>query len=429
LVAAVEPTVTAMIDTQDVPNFLKHPQEANLLCWAASTQVVVGALGQPREQYTIATYAMVPPTPVADFNAMEQICKTSIDTCNVAAAPALAQLGFTFDTSFASLSPDLIIKDIKDNKRPIIFGWRYANDTQESAHFLVIIGYKGDENAPNDLQLHIFDPLPKNHGSVQYISLKNYDVTAPMATRNDMGVPIDLYISYYRIKASSAPPAASPLPSGGLGVPGPSGGPPGPEPAPALPETHGMDPQLTIKASSGAARAEVARREAQDRIKLSAGFPLPIIALGLKELRAADETSALAFLRRNSGTVLYPVQSGDRVYDSFLLIKRGDEWLAGGYANTTVTRLLVEQRDQYAHSDRERAEHYLLSVPALGAFFLARGTGADACLIPVTDDRSIRVGEDSLQANRPYRADQLMPALSAAARSARTSPYTERRPG
>ena len=37
------------------------------------------------------------------------------------------------------------------------------------------------------------------------------------------------------------------------------------------------------------------------------------------------------------------------MHDSFLMIKRGDEWVEGGYANTTVTRLLVELRNRHAH--------------------------------------------------------------------------------
>lgn len=189
-----------------------------------------------------------------------------------------------------------------------------------------------------------------------------------------------------------------------------------------------MDLRQSIEASRTAARAEVVRRESEDGIKLSAGFPLPIVALGLEELRAANEHSVLALLRRDTGTVLYPIESGERVRDSFLMIKRGDGWVAGGYANTTVTRRLVALRHQHAKSAAERAEHYLLSVPALGAFFLARGTGAHATLIPVTDDRSIKVGERSLQASRPYRADRLMPTLANAARSAHPSQYSERSP-
>jgi len=114
------------------------------------------------------------------------------------------------------------------------------------------------------------------------------------------------------------------------------------------------------------------------------------------------------------------------VRDSFLMIKRGDEWVPGGYANTTVTRRLVTLRQQHTHRAAERAEHYLLSVPALGAFFLAHGSGADARLIPVTDDHSVKVGERPLQANQPYRADQLLPALAQMARSVQASPHGER---
>ena len=155
---------------------------------------------------------------------------------------------------------------------------------------------------------------------------------------------------------------------------------------------------------------------------------MPIIALGLKDLRETDRQSVLGLLRRGTTTVLYPVMSGDQVHDSFLMIKRGDEWVEGGYANTTVTRLLVEQRNRLGLTPAQRAGQYLLSVPALGGFFLASGTGAAATLMAVNDDRWIRIGERSLQANLPYRADELMPALANAASRARPAPYLERGP-
>ena len=106
---------------------------------------------------------------------------------------------------------------------------------------------------------------------------------------------------------------------------------------------------------------------------------MPIIALGLDELAGRRiRIRLLALLRRNTGTVLYPVQSGERVRDSFLMIKRGDEWLAGGYANTTVTRRLVEQRRPARRDLAERAEHYLLSVAGAGRILPGSRTGADA---------------------------------------------------
>ncbi len=425
-------TVTVMVETVDI-SYVPYAQQADLLCWAASTQIVVDVLHHPLEQFKIAAYAWVAPTPVAAFNSRVATCHDNIQACNCAFTPVLDKLGFTYLKSSALTPPvltaELIVADIKAG-RPIIFGWQYTKDIRESAHFMVITGYSGDVHAPDDLQLRIFDPLPAGQGSAQYISLKNYSVKTPVELQNDMGRPHELWESYYLIQMPSDPAPTPPLTSAGLSVPGPPGGAPAPRPAPPLRESPGMDPRLAIEASRSAAVSEVARRVSAAHIKLGAGFPFPIIALGLQELRAATEPqSVLALLRRNTGTLLYPIETEGRVRDSFLMIKRGDEWIAGGYANTTVTRRLVWQRNQYAKTPAERAEHYLLSVPALGAFFLARGTGADARLIPIAHDRSIRIGEDSVQPNRPYRADQLLPALATAARRALSSPYSERGPG
>jgi hypothetical protein len=258
-------------------------------------------------------------------------------------------------------------------------------------------------------------------GSAQIISFDNYNVTTPIELHVDMGLPYAVAESYYNVDAPVVP-----MPPTGLTVSG--GSTPTPMSAPARPQWTRVDFRQAIEVSRGTAVAEVARRVSAGHTDLRAGFPLPIVALGLGELGSTPAQTLMTLLRRDTAVLLYPILSGGRVRDSFLVIRRADEWLVGGYANTAVTRRLVALRDQHATNEAELAEHYLLSVPALGAFFLARGSGAGARLIPVSGDRSIKVGARSLQANRPYRAEQLLPALADAARSVSGPSHGERGP-
>ncbi len=419
-----------MADAADIA-YAPHPQQASLLCWAAATQIVVDVLLRPAEQPTIAAYAWVPPGTSAQaqvFLDKVKACNQDIaQFCNRVHEPVLDALGFTSLRSSALPSPylteDLITADI-DAGRPIIFGWQFDQNGRNGVHFMVIVGYYRTHTT-RKLKLHIYDPLPLTLGSAQTISFDNYTVDTPVDLHNDMGEPYGLAESYYHIELLPAPAPAQPSPPTGLSVPGPSGAAPRPPPGAPLPATRPVTMRQAIDASRAGALAEVARRASEDRVRWSVGLPLPIVALGLEQLRAADERSVLGLLRDQTRTLLYPIEAAGRVRDSFLMIRRGEDWVAGGYANTTVTRRLVALRHQHA---AEAAEHYLLSVPALGAFFLARGTGAQARLVSLTDDRSIKVGEQLLQANRAYRAEELMPRLAQAARRALPARPGERGP-
>jgi Papain-like cysteine protease AvrRpt2 len=414
--------------TVDIP-YTPYPQQASLLCWAASTQIVADALGQTIDQATIAAYAWLPatgsPAIVAAFNAKVAMCKKNIaQYCNLAYLPILDELGITCLHGSAlnppCLSPDQIKADI-NNGRPIIFGWQYGKSSGSGVHFMVIVGYR--ITAAQVFQLDIYDPLPVNVGNPQTISYDNYTVTAPKNLHNDMGVPYELLDSYYNVHLASQTVPVVPAPPTGLTVDGQPAMAPAPPPAAAMRETPLIDPRAAVEASRAAASAEVARRTSQGGPPLSLGEPMAIVAAGLDDLRSTNPEAVLGLLGRGSGTVLYPVESAGRVRDSFLIIRHRDQWFQGGYANTTVTRLLAEERYRRAPTPVQRAEHYLFSVPALGAFFLGHGSGADATLIPISDDHSIKVDGRHLQANDPYRADQLLPALSAAA--ARFEPFRD----
>jgi hypothetical protein len=414
-------------------NYTKRPQRGGLLCWAASTQIVADTLGVTTDvlgltidQANIATHAWVKETGsaaiVAAFKAKLAKCDQNIEQfCNRTWHPILDELGITCLLGSAlalnppCLTPAQIQFDI-DHNRPIIFGWQYGPTSDSGVHFMVIVGYR--ITSAGVFQLDIFDPLPVNVGNPpvnvsnpQTISYDNYTVTTPINLHNDMGVPYKLLETYYFAHLASQAVPAAPT---GLTVDGQLAM-AGTPPARAMIATPLMDPRAAVPGSAPAAMEELARRTAAGGQSLILEVPLAIVAAGLDDLRSTDPAALIALLQRGTSAVLYPVSCGGSVRDSFLILRVADQWIQGGYANTTVARLLVEERQRRASTPAQLAEHYLFSVPALGAFFLAHGSGAGAIVIPMTDDRSIEVGGRGLQANTPYRADQVLPALSAAA--------------
>ena len=81
---------------------------------------------------------------------------------------------------------------------------------------------------------------------------------------------------------------------------------------------------------------------------------------------------------------------------------------------------------------KERSAYFLLSIPELGAFFLAHGSGAATTLRPVSDDPPLRFKGEPLQAGRPHPVYEVLSVLREAAlrfadsASVRSDPQRER---
>jgi hypothetical protein len=425
----------------DIP-YTPTPQLADLLCWAATTQMVVDAMSPPHavdpdEPYKIAAQAWLASTD-PNFPAKVKACKADIaGNCNRVWYPILHEMGFDYsEQSTPSLTENQLTAQL-DQGRLMIFGWLYDNSSTTGLHLMLIAGYH--HTAAGKLRLHIYDPLPVNVGSGQTISYDNYTVAAPRDLHNDMGLPYAQSLNYYDIH-TQAEATSPPLPPTNLAVDsGASSAAPGPGPAPAAVRPAPPVPPAPGPPAAARPGASVALREAIEesrpfaakalaefdaadysaphdlRAKLSVGKPFPIVALGLDELRAAAGAPTARLLRRETGVVLYPVIAAGKVRDSFLLIKRDASWIRGGYANTAVARLLVEQRRQHAKSKQQWSSYYLLSVPALGAFFLAQPSATEAMLIPVASDPAISAGGKPLQAGRAYQARDVLTGLIEAA--------------
>jgi len=119
------------------------------------------------------------------------------------------------------------------------------------------------------------------------------------------------------------------------------------------------------------------------------GTPFPIIGLGLEDFRVAD-VDPQTLLEQSTSALLYPVESKGVVVGAFLMLLRDGRWHRGGYANTEITRLLVQGRRDYATKEHlSLRTFYLVSVPGRAAFFAAHGPGTQAVLIPASSDPSI----------------------------------------
>ena len=292
-----------MANAVDIP-YTPRPQEASQLCWAAATQIAVDVLNHPVDQPTIAAYAWLPATD-PQFPGRIQICKTDIEQCNTNFVPVVDELGFQSARSSAlpaATSARQQITDEIDKGRPIIFGWQFDNSRASGSHYMVILGYHRTA-VGKKLKLHIYDPLPVTLGNAQSISYANYTVATPADLHNDMGKP------YLLAETLLPDPAAGGAGAGPGTAPGHAHGAGSAPRSGREPATQLLELRQAVKMSGPAAVAEVARRDVDEGTSLSAGYPFPIVALGLDELRSADRHSLPGLLRRETGTVLYPVES------------------------------------------------------------------------------------------------------------------------
>jgi hypothetical protein len=364
---------------------------------------------------------------------------------------SLVEFGFQYDTrggvstsAAQQLGPpwldwDEIRNEIAVRGRPFIFEWSYEGGGD---HYLVVNGYY--TTAVKRLKkLRIWDPMPITSSNASQLQsavpaggaakLISYEAYSAIAADNyyDMGLVVSHVRDVFNVRMSPIP---KPMAPSGLQVTG--GTAVAPQAAAATGATPAPPMGLRLARANYVSRpfafatvrqlAEAGSDNSAAVATLPAlGYGFPIVALRLDELRSANRGSIGRLLRRKTNVVLYPVESGGEVRDSLLMVARNNVWTENGYANTTVTRRLVEIRDRIATTDRKKSRYYLLSVPALNAFFVARGRHGGATLIPASDDPSISIGRSggTLRAGQPYKARDLIPRLiEAAARYPAGSP-------
>jgi hypothetical protein len=409
----------AVVNTNPLPDaaclaYRHIPQCLSLLCWAAAGQVVINSFKEQNQDF-VAQWQMVQTGRTPHEIGNQYACYQQLPDppCNNPNDPdnSLTKLDFSFLTLSGSqdhLTWEQVQAEIAERGHPFIFEWAYRDD---SSHYLVVTGYYTTTSKKK--KLRIWDPLPVGSGSARPINFATYVADGGS---NDMGRSVWHEADYYQVHPNL------PTPPSDVHVESPP-----PAVHTASPVSHAVvTPPSPFDVSIDQARKDsgpAALRYLQELQSeqssapggaqaLVLGAPFPIIALGLNDLRAKAGHSPATLLRKQTHVVLYPVMVKNEVVDSFLIIRDSTGWSEGGYANTTVTRLLNEYRSAYADKHgMPVSRFYMLSVPALSAFFAATGSGSSTVLIPASDDESI-----GAKAGVAQSAGQLIPQLIAAAK-------------
>jgi len=104
---------------------------------------------------------------------------------------------------------------------------------------------------------------------------------------------------------------------------------------------------------------------------LSAGRPIPVIALQMSRIIAAARNPASLF-KSETSVVAVPVLRNGQMVDSFLMLNDENGWHAGGYCNNRIASLLLQAREIHGEKPEE-SRFYLVSIPELSTFFVAHG--------------------------------------------------------
>jgi Peptidase_C39 like family len=393
-----------------------EPQYASQLCWAAGDTIAVnsfftascqagGTPGRISQAIDAAYYNLnitslaglqgaIASEPVAVANVLTA-CEANIQICNSASTPIL--LGLTFQTNSGSSGLSwTAAKQQIDNGHPFLFVWNYPSTGSTSKpiglHQLVVIGYSDDSGQ----QLVIWDPWPVPENAptaVPGCGPVNVGLSAAQLTaghrkpidfsvysdpESDMGVDARHDLDQFNL--ALAPTVEIPQPPN-LHVFN------GEQPLPPWRGVHALAQRAAGESFTAALRSTLAEGERLARKeKLVIGVPFPIVGLGLDQLRRVGSDPA-RLLTHKTSTVLFPLESNGMVVDAFLMLFRDGTWRRGGYANTEITRLLVQARLGYAAAHRlPPKDFFMVSVPGLAAFFAAYGTGRKAVLIPASSD-------------------------------------------
>lgn len=371
-------------------SYQRVPQFDSLLCWAATTEIVVNSFPNvPQvDQYKLASDAYE----IENGLGSTAYCNCSRagwnDCCNRTDVPEFDRYGLQAElVAYVAPKWKVLQKQLHQGRHPIIFGWEYGEEGREGLHFMVVVRYW--TTAGGKKRVGIWDPLPVGRGNAYSINYDAYALETATELNNDMGLPVAHWGDYINVAVKQNVVASEP--TGGAPSPNPGGRfssvTSGVEVSQAIRETRQLAAQALADAElpnlSGAGGPAIA----------TPGFPFPVVALSLSDLHTAGSNAVGRLLderlKMQINVVLYPVESPGETIDNFLMIRSGTTWLQGGYANLAVTRSLVELRERaMPNSDNERSKYYLLSIPALGGFFLGHGTGTDARLMSTADFNS-----------------------------------------
>ncbi len=337
---------------------------------------------------------------------LQQSCASSLDNCNLAGIPMFKNLLFDRTADNEALSWCDIVNQI-DHQRPILFGLediRLSSRTV-SRHFLVLMGYSSDSSGSREVL--VWDPWPVDKdGVVPASSLWKHLDSIDYETFKDpvshWGVKARHEFDRYNIRNSvPARPFSDSVPklTAECGVAGTS--------APITMEQQDLQP--VIQAFAPDKILETLRGEARPAPGQKWGVPIPLIGLTEEEI-LENNGNADRLLPPRVASVIVPVlDAKGAVVDVFMAVNDRGKWRRRGYATVGITRMMVDTRSSFARSARLREDAlYAVAMPYRRTFFVARGTGNAAQLVPIADDGFLRV-----KRGKPISANAVLGCIAA----------------
>jgi hypothetical protein len=428
--------------------YRRIPQIGDQLCWAATAQSILEHAGIAVSQFKIVESLLKPQQSSQTIN-----CQTTTGelnpACDIPNSPEYPLTTFLPQSNNAAgyyswyddAANDFDALKKRLDHGPLAFGLNYEfckPGTGKNmvpcildygSHFLLAVGYS-DGGTADTQWVSIYDPwktkvgYPEpadgsetyhDFGNQNHISFAAYlgNGSDAGALQSDMGVPYSHMQDYWlgevphvptdKLLTEWRPPTKDPIEIGR-----------------AVPMDRSIleSNPFALTAITRYTNLHV-RADGGNGSELRLGPPLPIMPIGIADLRNAGRSPARELLRPDTDRILYPVEQDGVVVDAFILTRVGERWMEGGYANTGIVRDLVELRARMGRAcDADTC--YLVSIPGLRVFLLARRTGTSATLVSVSDSVHVHIRaarSDVLKAGVSYRASRLMKALQSAARA------------
>lgn len=419
---------------------LEMPREKQLegnWCWAAVSTMAVNSfpmtlpLGQPITQRTTVILRQAG---IRNETEYTDAAFTGAGPCTAVGTCGGSNTAFLYNARGTAVPAGMVLTkkafnfEIGVRKRPVIINWRYSptgsgGGTPDGRHMLIITGY----NTSNG-KVRLFDPWPvdsgqaenPNHKRERWIKYETYvdpvmDMGQPVAAmheldlyqlrRYDQDTPAELDdypknslaqigaprsagmfaararpIRAESFAASEVPGTASAEPHGRIAQAKPDLGLQRVDFAAAIAATK---PQI----DKYVAHLRVTLPDGKDvwgRKRLKAATAFPLVTLDTDQiLTRRDKQEAL--LDRKTSVLLVPVidTRTDEVIDSFLIYNQQGTWKVGGYANTEIAAVLVEQRKAFSSEQRRPEDFFVVSVPEQAAFYFAHGAPGAVQLVSV----------------------------------------------